>query len=164
MVATRASLSSRDYTSTLPVEIRGNQSHPHLASPLRLPGGTLAPLPSGADQTNMCVVYARTQTPAPQERGTSDGGRPLAVRRAHRAEGECAIAGSEERAGNLENVVGTWYLATIGNNKAERLGLPHEVNRGDIAQIVPVELIGERGLAPDGEGMYVGTYVDAAPC
>ncbi len=49
-------------------------------------------------------------TPARQERGTSDGGRPLAVRRAHRAEGECAIAGSEERAGN--KVIGnqTWPM------------------------------------------------------
>jgi hypothetical protein len=73
-------------------------------------------------QTHVCL-YTHNKTPAPQERGTNDGGGPLAVRRAHRAKrmcdcrergtsgkqaqsaehterSECAIAGSEETSGN----------------------------------------------------------------
>ena len=45
---------------------------------------------------------------AKRETGTSDRTGPPAIRRAHRAEGECAIAGSEERAGLIGTKPGRW--------------------------------------------------------
>ena len=62
----------------------------------------------------------------------------------------------------LQNVVGARYVATIGNDETERIGLPHEVDRRDVAQVVAIELVRERRLAPNGERTYVGPYIHAA--
>ena len=54
---------------------------------------------AGASRTRE-PLYAPTPASTQGSEGRATGRGPPAIRRAHRAEGECAIAGSEERAGN----------------------------------------------------------------
>ena len=63
---------------------------------------------AGSDHPNARACIRTTTRQHPRKRGTSDRTGPPAIRRAHRAEGECAIAGSEERAGLIGTKPGRW--------------------------------------------------------